>query len=176
MNKASLIGAVLALLLLIASAYISVTLPISEKGIPFTAQSLVVFVIAGLFRPKSSALIIGVYLLLGLMGLPVFAEGSAGWDKLAGASGGFLYGFMFAGIAISMIIKGNISSSRWVFFAMFSGTIILFFFGLGQLTYKFGWEKALEYGLYPFWQMALVKALLAALVVLAVRRPLKMVD
>ena len=176
MNNNSLKGTVLALLLLIASAYISVTLPISEKGIPFTAQSLVVFIIAGLFKPKSSGLIILAYLLLGLIGLPVFAEGSAGWEKLAGASGGFLYGFLFAGIAISMIIIGNTSSFMLVFIAMLLGTIILFFFGLGQLTYKFGWEKALEYGLYPFWQMALVKALLAALVVLAVRRPLKMVD
>ena len=167
---------VLAVLFLIASAYISITLPISEKGIPFTAQSLVVFIIAGLFRPRETVLIIGVYLLLGLVGMPVYAEGSAGWEKLAGASGGFLYGFLFSGICISYLISRPGGRVGNVVGAMLIGTLVLFFFGLGQLSYKFGWSKALEYGLYPFWKMALVKALLAALAVISIKSALKRAD
>lgn len=167
---------VIALLTLIVSAYISITLPISEKGIPFTAQSLVVFVIAGLFKPGHTAAIIGSYLLLGLVGLPVFAEGTAGWEKLAGASGGFLYGFLIAGVVISLLTKTVESEKSGVLMAMLIGTVVLFIFGLGQLCYKFGWSKALEYGFYPFWKMALVKALLAALVVVGAKRALKKAD
>lgn len=168
---------VLALLALIASAYISITLPISEKGIPFTAQSLMVFYLAGIFKPKTIGLIILSYLLLGSLGLPVFAEGSSGWSKLTGASGGFLYGFLFSGLVISSMIgkSGKVKMST-VLWAMLLGTIVLFCCGLGQLSYKFGWSKALEYGFYPFWIMALVKAGIAAFLVFLTKSRFQRVD
>lgn len=156
----------LALLLLIASAYISLTLPISEKGIPFTAQSLVVFYIAGMFKPKESVIIMITYLILGILGLPVFAEGTSGWNKVAGSSGGFLYGFTVASWTISTLTTklAPLSLIRLIII-MLIGTIVLFAFGLGHLANVYGWSKALEYGLYPFWVMALVKAIMASLLV-----------
>jgi len=81
------------LVLLVISAYISITLPVSEKGIPFTAQSLVVFILAGILPLRVFLIVILSYLLLGIVGLPVFADGSSGWAKITGGSGGFLYGF-----------------------------------------------------------------------------------
>lgn len=159
----------LALLLLIGSAYVSVTLPISEKGIPFTAQSLVVFVVAGLLRPKEFFIVLISYLMLGAFGLPVFAEGSSGWSKLAGASGGFLYGFLISGLVISYLLRHSSQNALSKILAiMLLGTVILFCCGLAQLSYKFGWGKAFEYGLYPFWIMGLVKAMLAGIVVFAI--------
>ncbi len=157
---------VILLLCLIASAYVSVTLPISEKGIPFTAQSLAVFVIAGTVRPRDFLIIIATYLLLGIAGLPVFADGSAGWEKIIGGSGGFLYGFLFSGLVISYMINGVGKSSLWlIMFTMLISTLVLFVFGLGHLFVKYGAAKAIEYGLVPFWKMALVKAVLAGIVV-----------
>ena len=38
-------------------------------------------------------------------------------------------------------------------------------FGVGHLTYLYGFEKALEYGFYPFWQGAVVKIFLGAIIV-----------
>ncbi len=157
---------VISLLLLIASAYCSVTLPISEKGIPFTAQSLVVFYIAGMMSSRYTLIIISSYLILGIVGLPVFAEGASGWGSLSGASGGFLYGFLLSGLVISNLINRlKVKLLLPVTGIMLLGTLVLFIFGLSHLTYSFGWEKALEYGLYPFWRMALVKAILAAVLV-----------
>lgn len=156
----------LALLLLIASAYVSVTLPISEKGIPFTAQSLIVFYIAGMFKPKETVIIMVSYLMLGIIGLPVFAEGTSGWAKVSGASGGFLYGFIVASVIISSLISRFSSPKLFnIIGSMLLGTLVLFIFGLGHLAYAYGWNKALEYGLYPFWGMALIKALLASFLV-----------
>lgn len=161
----------LALVLLIISAYLSVTLPISEKGIPFTAQSLVVFILAGLLKPREFLLVVIAYLLLGVLGAPVFAEGSFGWSKIVGSSGGFLYGFLGSGLLISFMINRTGSRSfSYLLFAMFLGTLVLFFFGIGHLAMKFGFSKALEYGFYPFWKMALVKAFLAGMVVFVAKR------
>lgn len=151
--------------MLIISAYCVFTIPISETGIPFTLQSLVVFVLGGMLRPKEIATVIILYLLLGSIGLPVFAEGSAGFSKLTGASGGFLYGFFFSSVFIAIILsrykgKGIVNLGG----VMLLATIILFVFGLSHLAVKFGLSKAITYGLVPFWKMALVKALLAAII------------
>jgi len=172
MNKQLLQIAVLALSLLaiIGSAFISVTLPIDTEGIPFTAQSLMIFIVAGLSKPKYSLLIILSYLLLGVIGLPVFADGSYGWSKIIGSSGGFLYGFLVSGIVISLILDDKNTSLSRILSAMLIGTIILFGCGVSHLAFKFGWSKALEFGLYPYWKMGLVKAVLATFVVFGVKR------
>lgn len=159
---------ILSLSLIIASAYISVTLPISAQGIPFTAQSLVIFIVAALLRPMDFLLVISLYLLAGAAGLPVYADGESGLGKLFGASGGFLFGFLFSGLCISTSLSDKNRSFGGVLGTMILATAILFFFGLGMLAYKFGFAKALEYGFYPFWAMALVKALLATFCVFGV--------
>ena len=46
---------------------------------------------------------------------------------------------------------------------MLIGTIIIVFFGLIQLTFLYGFEKALEYGFYPFIRGAIIKIVLGAL-------------
>ena len=154
---------------IIASAYISYDIEFSDLIIPFTAQSLAVFVVAGLVNVRSFLIIITSYLLLGAIGLPVFAGGSSGLEKLFGPSGGFLIGFLFSGLYISQAIKSKITSAR-VVVIMLVATVILFAFGLVMLTFKFDWGKALQYGFYPYWPMAIVKALLSAFIVVQIRR------
>lgn len=155
-----------ALSILILSAYCTFTIPISETGIPFTLQSLAVFVLGGLLRPKDIFVVIITYLLLGVTGLPVFAEGSAGISKLTGASGGFLYGFLFSSLFIAFTVKSTTKRPLAYYIAvMLLATLVLFAFGLAHLTVKLNLEKAITYGLMPFWKMALVKAIMAAVTV-----------
>ena len=165
---------VVSLFCLICASRISITLPISEMGIPFTAQSLAVFIIAGLLRPIDFAVVLLTYLFLGIVGVPVFADGSYGWEKITGGSGGFLYGFLFAGLVISSYTANSSEKGLWrMVVIMLLGTVVMFGFGLSHLAWKYGWEKALEYGLYPFWMMGLVKAILSAIVVWGCHRILK---
>lgn len=111
-------------------------------------------------------MVICAYYLIGIIGLPVFAGGTSGINKILGASGGFLYGFLFSGLLISFLVDQSKSLAFSQLLIVFlAATVVLFIFGLGHLTFKFGIERALEYGLYPFWKMALVKALLATLLV-----------
>ena len=159
----------LPLLALIASAYISVSIP--GLSIPFTAQSLVVFVVAGLLAPSHFMIVIVSYLVLGAVGAPVFAEGSSGFAKIMGNSGGFLYGFLFSGLFISFLVKkgAEVQFPR-LLGVMLAATIVLFVFGVFHLAFRLDMEKALQFGLYPYWKMALVKAFLATIAVFLVKR------
>jgi len=161
MNK-NLLKIFLALVAIIISSYISYTIPI-QGGIPFTAQSLVVFVVASILSPIESLICLGIYLILGALGLPVFAEGTAGIERIMGNSGGFLYGFIFSALLISTAIKRFKVDALWKYgVLMFLATICLFFFGLMHLGLKLDFEKAFEYGLKPFWKMGMLKCFVAA--------------
>lgn len=157
---------VIFLLLLIVSAYMKINLADSVSEIPFTFQSLIVFVSAAFLKPRSFLILILSYLLLGLVGAPVFAEGTSGWSKFAGSSGGFLYGFVFSGLWISYgMIKEGKNNFISILNLMIQATMVLFIFGILHLTIKINLPAAMEYGFLPFWKMALIKAVLAATIV-----------
>ncbi len=66
------------------------------KEIPITLQSLLV-VLAGLFLgARSGFVLVSIYLILGALGLPIFANGSSGIEKFYGATAGFLFSFPIA--------------------------------------------------------------------------------
>ncbi|MBQ8815635.1 MAG: biotin transporter BioY [Lachnospiraceae bacterium] len=63
--------------------------------VPITLQTFAVLVIAGLFGTRSGLLALGVYLLMGMVGLPVFSGMTGGLGRLLGPTGGYLIGFFF---------------------------------------------------------------------------------
>ena len=67
-------------------------------AIPFTMQTFAVFLAVMILGGKRGTLAIVVYLLLGLVGVPVFAGFSAGPGVLFGTTGGYLIGFVFSGL------------------------------------------------------------------------------
>ena len=69
-------------------SWISIPAPV-----PFTLQTFAVFLAPGLLGGKMGTIAVGTYLLLGAVGLPVFAGFSGGIGALLGATGGYLLGF-----------------------------------------------------------------------------------
>ena len=68
-------------------------------AIPFTLQTFAMCVAGGLLGAKRGTAAVGVYLLLGLVGAPVFAGFTGGAGILTGATGGYLVGFLFTALA-----------------------------------------------------------------------------
>lgn len=99
MTKIALCVAVLS-----ASSYLVIPLPFTP--IVLSMHTVVVNLIGLLLKPKHAAYTLLTYLVMGLVGLPVFSGGSAGPGKLFGPTGGFYFGFLFAVIAISLL-KGE---------------------------------------------------------------------
>ena len=126
-------------ILLIISAKIKVDL----YTIPMTMQPLAILIIAMLCGRNLAACSISLYLFQGMIGLPVFANGG-GMLYLMGPTGGFLFGFLVAGI-----IMGELADRGWgqhilkAFLAMLLGLFIIYFFGIIQLSLFLSFEKAI---------------------------------
>ena len=146
-------------LLLILSAKIKVDL----YPVPMTLQPLAVLMIAMLCGRNISVAAVSLYLFQGMVGIPVFAYGG-GLPYLLGPTGGFLFGFLFA----SMII-GELADRGWgkqyfkSVFAMLTGLMVIYAFGIIQLSILKGFDFAIINGLKPFIVGDLYKLILAAL-------------
>ncbi|MEN6431143.1 MAG: biotin transporter BioY [Coriobacteriales bacterium] len=86
--------------LIAASAWVSVP----AGDVPVTLQTLVIVLAACVLRPGEALSAVGVYVLAGAVGLPVFAGGKAGLVVLAGPTGGFLIGFI-VGAAVGAWVR-----------------------------------------------------------------------
>ncbi|MCL1989059.1 MAG: biotin transporter BioY [Firmicutes bacterium] len=100
-------------------------------GVPFTLQTLAVQLSGVILGAKRGAIAIIVYILLGAVGIPVFANFVGGLGVIAGITGGFIVSFpilaFITGLGNSNMIKLAI--------AIFLGTLLTFAFGLFWATY-----------------------------------------
>ena len=103
------------------------------------------------------------YLLEGFVGIPVFVSMKCGPSVFFGTTGGYLLGFL----AVSYICSCKTSLVQYTFLntviLQLFGLIMLYFFGVGYLSYLIGFENALKFGLYPFLLGAFCKIILVAL-------------
>lgn len=103
-NTVALTQTALCVTLLCIASYLVIPLPFTP--ILLSMHTVAVNVIGLLLRPKYATIAILLYLIMGLIGIPVFAGGTAGADKLFGPTGGFYFGFLFAALCISLL-KGK---------------------------------------------------------------------
>ena len=94
--------------LLAISAWLSIPMP----QVSFTMQSFAVFFALGLLGGRRGTISIFIYLLLGLVGLPVFSGFRGGAGVLLGVTGGYIWGFLLAGLvywAMTFLFGQNFS-------------------------------------------------------------------
>lgn len=126
-----------------------ISLPIGP--VPFTLQNFAIGLIATVFRPREAVLSVALYLLLGAIGLPVFAGGGAGFHILVGPSAGYLwFDLVYAGLT-SYLIHKNSGYIR-IFLANLLGDSLVFVGGILSLHFLAGmpFDKALAVGVLPF--------------------------
>lgn len=105
-------------------AWISMTV----MEVPFTLQTFAIFLTLGLLGGKRGSLTILVYLLLGLVGVPVFA-GFSSTAALFGVTGGYIVGFL-ASALVYWLITALLGEKLWVqFVAMIAGLMVCYAFG-----------------------------------------------
>lgn len=97
--------------------------------VPFTMQTFAVFFVLSALGGKHGTVSILVYLLLGVVGVPVFAQFTSGLGILLGNTGGYIVGFVFMGL-IYWLIVGILGKKMWVdILAMVIGLVVLYAFG-----------------------------------------------
>ncbi len=101
--------------------------------VPFTLQTLAVCLVGGVLGWKRGLAAIAVYLLMGFVGIPVFAGFRAGIPALLGPTGGYLFGFLFAVLipALFRLIPAERRRTRFALFfaAGILGMAVCYFFG-----------------------------------------------
>lgn len=112
--------------LIAVCTWIAVPLP---SNIAFTMQTFAVCAVAALLGWKRGLLAVVIYLLLGLVGLPVFSGFRSGAGVLLGATGGYLIGFLFMAPCIGWCVERFGNSILVLVLAMVAGEILLYSFG-----------------------------------------------
>jgi biotin transport system substrate-specific component len=158
MVYASLFGALTAV-----GAFIIIPLPL----VPITAQTFFLNTAAILLGGPLAAASQLIYVLLGIVGIPVFAGGKAGIGVLFGPTGGYLLGYIVAAFVTGVIAGAKKSAGIfWYIFAMFIGMIIIYCVGSAQLALvaKLSFSKTIAVGVLPFIPGDIIKILLAAVI------------
>jgi biotin transport system substrate-specific component len=133
--------------------------------VPITGQTLAVLIVGSTLGAVRGSLSMILYAMLGILGLPVFSEASKGFGVIAGPTGGYIIGFIFAAA-----LTGWLAQRAWdhrilgAIASFAAGTVVTFAIGLPWLAAVLGTnlDLTLQYGLYPFIIGGIVKALLAA--------------
>lgn len=77
--------------LVVLSSVLSIPIPV---GVPVTLQTFAVALVGFLFGSKIGGAVVVCFILIGMTGLPVFSSFGGGVGVLAGATGGFIFGFI----------------------------------------------------------------------------------
>ena len=133
--------------------------------VPVTLQTLAVMLIGLTFGFRLATATVALYLIEGLVGLPVFAGFSFGPAVFVGGTAGYLFGFLFAAALMGLMAdRGVTRSIPGMVATLLAGEVVIFGLGIAYLTYLYGFDNALAYGLYPFLFADLVKMGLATLI------------
>ena len=147
------------------SAASQVAIPIPGTPVPVTLQPLVVVLSGLMLGPVVGFASMVTYLVLGAIGLPVFAPvGAPGLLRLLGPTGGYLIAFPFAALAAGYVsLRFPRLAGRWA--GAMLGMVVIFLGGLTQLVILTGnLAQALALGITPFAVFDILKALVAALI------------
>lgn len=162
-----LIGIAVGALAVAAAAQVAIPVPFSP--VPMTLQPLAVLAVGGLLGAAGGAAALTTYLALGILGLPVFAGGSAGVVHLMGPTGGYLLAFPVAAGVTGALTRRSAGILRTLL-ACAVGMVVIHAGGVAQLALLSGSPAAaFQVGFVPFFTGDLLKVGLAAALVLALR-------
>ena len=98
-------------------------------SIPFTLQTMGVFTTVGLLGGKRGTLTVLTYILLGAIGIPVFAGLTGGVSVLLGTTGGYIMGFLLSALLMWGIETIMGRNQIVLAFSMVAGLIVCYVFG-----------------------------------------------
>ena len=155
------------------SAYISI--PLHLPGAPhITLQNFVIILIALLFPSLDAFLIIIVWMLLAIIGLPVFIGGGSGIGYLLMPYGGYTMVYPFVGLLLPLLCGKKYNRIRYTLVAVF-GALLIDAIGMFRLMAVNGLDlqAGLLTGFFPFLPLDLVKCIIAAQIIPQFRKVLQ---
>jgi len=152
--------------------------------VPINLGLLAVWICGGLLGAKKGAIAVLVYILLGAVGVPVFAGFNAGLGALAGPTGGYIVGYLPSVILFGLLVGRRAAEEqdkktlRFFLLIIARGLpAIAACYALGTIWFMFitgmGLLEALALCVFPFIPGDLLKVIAAVFICEALRKPLR---
>jgi len=149
---------------LLTAAAAQVRVPLPFTPVPVTGQTFAVLLAGAALGSRAGAASQGLYVLLGLGGLPFFSGGNGGWDYATGPTLGYLVGFVVAAAVVgSLAERQQDRTIATALPAFLAGTVVIYLFGVAWLMASLPTDltDALVKGMVPFVVGDLLKVALA---------------
>ncbi len=142
------------------------SLPLPFSPVPITLTNFAVFLSIYILGMKYGTISLLIYLALGTIGLPVFSSFSGGLGKLAGPTGGYLFGFIFLALIQGFFMLRFHKKTFASIIGMTLGMIACYLFGTIWLALHMSltFKAALMIGVIPYLPGDAVKIALAAII------------
>ncbi|MCL0090986.1 biotin transporter BioY [Dehalococcoidia bacterium] len=144
--------------------------------VPISLQSLFVHLAGALLGSRLGALSQFIYVLVGVMGLPVFAGGASGLGVLLGPRGGYLIGFVAGAYITGKLIEMREKPGfLWIAMSCVAGLVVIYIVGMLQLSIvaDLPVTGALAVGVVPFLIGDAIKIIAATFITLKLRGMIK---
>lgn len=131
-------------------AFVKIPIPLSP--VPITLQVLFVLLAGLVLGSRWGGKSMLVYIILGIIGIPVFSGGSSGIGVILGPTGGYLIGFVPGAFITGLITERFGRSVYAAFSAMIAGLAAIYLFGMIQLSLvaNLSIHEAALVGVLPF--------------------------
>lgn len=139
------------------------SIPLPFSPVPISLTNLAVYFSVYVLGMKKGSISYVIYLLIGLVGIPVFSSFTGGPGKLLGPTGGYLIGFLFMAVICGLFIDKWPEKRYMGFLGMVIGTLVCYLFGTFWLAYQaeLSFKAALAAGVLPFIAGDVAKMLIA---------------
>lgn len=142
--------------------------------VPISLTNLAIFFSIYILGLKKGIISYFIYLLIGLVGIPVFSGFTGGPGKLLGPTGGYLVGFIFMALIGGIFIDRFRKNNFMCMLGLSLGMLVDYAFGTVWLAYeaKMSLESALAAGVLPFILFDLIKIIIAGITAPQIRQRL----
>jgi biotin transport system substrate-specific component len=170
---------------LLTAGAAQMSIPLGFTPVPLTGQTFAVLLAGGSLGSLRGAASQLLYVAMGAVGLPFYAEHAHGWAVVKGATGGYLLGFVLAAAIVGLMAeRGQERSVGTAIPGFLAGSVAIYAIGLPWLAWRagvpfsgpVGRDNALTWGLYPYLVGDVLKAALAGVVLPAAWRVRSMIQ
>ncbi len=161
--------------LIVLGSWTNMTVP--GTPVPIILANLFVILAGLILGPLWGTAAVAIYLVVGLVGAPVFSKGGSGIAHIMGPTGGFLFGYLIAALAAGLLSR--IGKPRWWTILIAAAVAALAVYAVGVPWFKavfrlkdgsaVGWAKALALSCLPYLPGDALKVALAIPLALRLR-------